>query len=217
VVIGLIGESKKSKWIPERPSFHVWHWIFIGMVIFGVAAEFITDGMIFDFSHRLQTLQEKEVFTLESHLAARTLNDKQSALMVSRLSKAIPPDVGQISYVFSATSDEEIAFAYDLSDGVFAKIGWDWKEWTVRPRELRITLPRQERVIGWIPLSGVQIQSLNPKLDGVVMALVDALKEIGIEGARTDPSANAIWQTSNGPMYIAIMIGMKPSLRLPAE
>ena len=187
------------------------------MVIFGVAAEFITDGMIFDFSHRLQTLQEKEVFTLESHLAARTLNDKQSALMVSRLSKAIPPDVGQISYVFSATSDEEIAFAYDLSDGVFAKIGWDWKEWTVRPRELRITLPRQERVIGWIPLSGVQIQSLNPKLDGVVMALVDALKEIGIEGARTDPSANAIWQTSNGPMYIAIMIGMKPSLRLPAE
>jgi hypothetical protein len=208
VVIGLCGEFPDSESWKKTLWYEAAKWLVIG----GIFLELFGDAGVFQAGNRVQEVEDKQIKELEYHLAARTLTEDQSTLMVSRISKVISPDIGPIEYIFSATSDEEIAFAYDLSDGVFAKLGWDWKPWAMAPHELRVTLPRQNRVIGWIPLSGVQIQSLNPKLDGIVDAIVSSLTEVGIEGARTDPTVKSVWQT--GPMMIAVMIGMRPSLAL---
>ena len=160
--------------------------------------------------------QKAEIIRLQNHAAPRLLSETESALVISRLSKVVPADIGQIGYAFMASSDEEIALAIDLSDHVFSRIVWAWDDWPnnmLAPVSMR--LPAQGKVIGsLIPLNGVQIQVLNPELSEIEGVLVGALRDAGLENVRSDPRLDAWLQSPNKAMLIIIMIGMRPPLKL---
>ncbi len=69
VVIGLYGETKTEIWSPPTPRVKLWHKLFVAFVTIGVAGELISDGDIFLFSHRLQSIQELEVARLNDRAA----------------------------------------------------------------------------------------------------------------------------------------------------
>jgi hypothetical protein len=195
------------------------HRLAVKLVIAGVVIEAFCTITLFVFDERISAAQQEKIIALEHRLAARALSDDQSAMIVSRISKAAPQDVGQIGYVFSATNDEEFALAIDLSDNVFSKLGWTWKNWPTQPGTIEITthLPGRDKKLGLVPLSGVQVQAFDSKLETVVATLVAALRDAGIEFVRTDPKADAELQKTNPQMTIMVMVGMKPALRIPAK
>ncbi|HZR74543.1 hypothetical protein [Bradyrhizobium sp.] len=194
------------------------------LVVVGIGFEAVCTIFLFVFDEGISNAQQRKIeadqrkiIALENKLAARALSSDQSAMIVSRLSKAAQ-DAGKISYVFSATDDEEISFAIDLSDNVFSKLGWTWEDWPTNPSILEMTtrLPGRKKV-GWVPLNGVQVQAFDPKLEKVVATLVAGLRDAGIENVRTDPKADSELQSTNPQMTIIVMVGMRPTLRIPAE
>jgi hypothetical protein len=221
VVLGLILEYAPKFWtrFVSGVSHHRIEKIGELLVLLGVAGELalhIRSGQLED---KIKAAQRDKIIALEHKLAARSLSDGQSAMIVSRLSKAVPQDVGQIAYVFLGTNDEEFALAIDLSDNVFSKLGWTWKNWPTQPGMLEMTthFPGRDKKVGWVPLSGVQVQAFDPKLEKVVATLVAGLRDAGIESVRTEPKADAELQSTNPQMTIMVVIGMRPTLRIPAE
>ncbi len=183
------------------------------LVIWGVVAETLCSVALFTFDEGISAAQQSKIITLESHLAARVLTPDQSALIISRLSKF--SDIGQVRYAFMASSDEEIGLAIDLSDHVFSKLGWIWDDWPGILAPVAIRLPTQGKVIGsLLPLNGIQIQVLNPKLSDVEKTLIQTLRDAELENVRADPKLDAALEGENNPILIIIMIGMRPPLNL---
>ncbi len=76
-------------------------------------------------------------------------------------------------------------------------------------------MPTQGKVIGsLLPLNGIQIQVLNPKLSDVEKTLIQTLRDAELENVRADPKLDAALEGENNPILIIIMIGMRPPLNL---
>jgi hypothetical protein len=193
-----------------------WTWGAI-FVLAGVIIEPIFTLWLFVYDENISRAQQSKIVALEEHLEPRALTDQQAAMVIGRVSTVSPKSLGHISYVFVASSDEEISLAIDLADNVFSKMGWTWEDW---PKELfpvsaMIRLPVQGRLIGTgIPLNGVQIQVMDARLADVEKALVEALRNAGLENVRADRRWDEDMQHAIPRMTVQILIGMRPPLML---
>jgi hypothetical protein len=210
VGIGIIKEAEK------------WS-IAVFLVLVGVILEAIFTIALFVYdesiSHEQQSIiraQNDKIIFLERHLEARSLTPEESAPVAHRIAQAIPADIGPIAFEFAASNDEEIGLAIDLADHVFSRIGWDWVDW---PSDMigafSINLPIQKRRVGSIPLSGIQVQISDPRLSKLADVIVEALQSVGLENVRMDPALNAEFENANQNPTVAVMIGIRPPLRIP--
>lgn len=78
-----------------------------------------------------------------------------------------------------------------------------------------INLPIQKRRVGSIPLIGIQVQISDPRLSKLADVIVEALQSVGLENVRMDPALNAEFENANQNPTVAVMIGIRPPLRIP--
>jgi hypothetical protein len=192
------------------------------LVVGGVAVEAACTLLLFGFDEGISSSQKRKIdaqqskiIALETQLAPRTVTAEQAARIISRLSAASNDiDASQIGYAFGASTDEEIAFAIALSANVLATLGFDWKDWPKGAWPTGETwLPDQKKWVGAFPMSGIEVDVLDPSLSGVGQALIAALKETGFDGVRENPRVDAGLQQSAGQMLILVLIGTKPAFR----
>ena len=83
------------------------------------------------------------------------------------------------------------------------------------PTSAVIRLPFQGKLIGTgVPISGVQIQIMDPRLLGVEKTLIEALSDAGLEKVRADPRWDADMENAIPKRTVQVLIGMRPPLRL---
>lgn len=205
LAIGLVGEWPDSASWRKR----IWYKPAKAAVIVGVLGELLGDAGIFGTTGRIEVLHEAEVLDVEMHLAARALTDEQKASIAASARTDLKAE-----FAFSVTTDEEAALAIALSESL-ERAGWKWVDWPAPLVQMTVALPGRPRV-GWVLLSGIQVRILNPKLSTVADALVGSLRAANLEDVRIDShDASAGFQDPNNGLLVEIMIGQRPTLKLP--
>lgn len=134
--------------------------------------------------------------------APRVLEKEQKDSIAAALASPL-----KVSFAFSATGEEAANLAISLSE-MFAGLGWEWIDWPGRSNEIVTRLPGR-KTVGWIMMSGIEVQIMDPKLLPLSKSLTTALESVGFESVRPSKT-NASLAVVERPMTIKVMIGTKP-------
>jgi hypothetical protein len=173
VVAGLWGENKNEKWVPPPSRIKNWHRAYVAMVIIGVAGELVSDGDVFLFSNRLQTIQEREIARLKE---PRGLKAGQSR----ELSERLRSYGAKIFWIVTETSDsddrsEQMLLSRQLS-GAISNAGWI--------KSPHVMTPGQTEPPAFSPVSdrGISVQfASDPKSRELGNRVSDDLKNAGLD------------------------------------
>ena len=166
------------------------------------------------FDEGISWVQQSKIIALETYLTPRTLSDQEADMIFSHISPVAKSiDKSHISYAFVGSTEEEEILAIQLSDKVLTKLGWEWKDWPtdIWPKSEN-KLPVQQKLVGSFPMSGIEIDALDPSLIEVDQSLVKSLQDTGLRSVRENSVVEAsLLQHGVKQMMILIMIGAKPA------